>query len=120
MQKHAAGLLVTDESPNRYCLQAPAGPAALKAWGGRRNGQQIPVAWVRVGKGYVSYHLMGIYGNPKLCDGMSKGLKARMQGKSCFNFKKVDPSLFDELDRLTARSIKGFRSAGFISDQQPA
>ena len=78
----------------------------------------IPVAWVQVGKAYVSYHLMGVYGNTRLRDAMSKELKARMQGKTCFNFKVVDEKLFKELDRLTAQSIAGFRKAGYISEQK--
>ena len=62
---------------------------------------------------------MGIYGNTRLLDGMSKELKARMQGKTCFNFKVVDEKLFKELDRLTARSIAAFRRAGYISEPEP-
>jgi len=63
----------------------------------------------------VSFHLMGVYGNPKLLDGCSEDLRARMQGKSCFNFKNADEALFAELERLTADSIAGMKKAGFIS-----
>ena len=73
----------------------------------------IPVAWAQIGKAYVSYHLMGMYGNTKLRDGMSKELQARMQGKTCFNFKVADEKLFQELERVTAQGIAGFRKAGF-------
>ncbi len=45
---------------------------------------------------------MGVYGNPKLLDDSSNELRARMQGKSCFNFKSVDELLFGELERLTS------------------
>ena len=75
----------------------------------------IPVAWVQIGKAYVSYHLMGVAGNAKLCDAMSVKLKARMQGKTCFNFKLADDKLFAELDQLTGASITAFRNAGFIA-----
>jgi hypothetical protein len=34
---------------------------------------------------------------PKLLEGCSQQLRARMQGKSCFNFKTVDEALFAEL-----------------------
>lgn len=63
------------------------------------------VAGTRLGKRYVSYYLMGVYGDPGLMDGMSPELKRRMQGKSCFNFARVDKPLFDELARLTKASI---------------
>ena len=76
----------------------------------------MPVAWVQISKAYVSYHLMPIYGAPNLCASLSKELKARMQGKSCFNFKMQDEALFKELAQLTAHGITAFRKAGFIAD----
>ena len=80
-----------------------------------KKSAMMPVAWVEIGKGYVSFHLMGVYGCPKLLDGHSKELLARMQGKSCFNFKTVNEPLFAELARLTSASLNGMRKAGFIS-----
>ena len=74
----------------------------------------MPIAWVNISKAYVSYHLMGIYMNPKLQKSISPKLKARMQGKSCFNFKNSDEALFSELEKVTAKSIEDFRKAGFI------
>lgn len=114
MAGHASGLSITDDKPDRYCLEAPVGPATLKAWGGKSKRPMIPVAWVELGKSYVSYHLMGIQGNAKLQDGMSKELRARMQGKTCFNFKSEDDALFRELDQLTRHSVQALRTAGFI------
>jgi len=66
----------------------------------------MPIAWVKVGKGYVSFHHMAVYGCPALLKGISKELKARMQGKSCFNFKTVDEALFAELEGLVARAAR--------------
>ena len=120
LEKHSATLTVKADAPDHYSLAGTAGPAALKAWGGKVRKPIIPVAWVQVGKAYVSYHLMGVYGNTRLLDGMSKELNARMQGKTCFNFKVVDEKLFKELDRLTAQSITGFRKAGYISEHESA
>jgi hypothetical protein len=31
---------------------------------------------------------------------MSEDLQSRMQGKSCFNFRKVEPNLFKKLGKL--------------------
>src|SRR2546428_1216197 len=76
LQKHARTLSVKDNTSDRYCLEASAGPAALRAWDGKEKRPMIPVAWVQIGKAYVSYHLMGVYGDAKLRDGMSKELKA--------------------------------------------
>ena len=120
LQKQADGLSVTDDAPDRYCLEGPAGPATLRAWGGKVKRPLIPVAWVEIGKSYVSYHLMGVYGNPKLQDDMSKQLNAHMQGKTCFNFTTNDDTLFEELERLTTRAVAAFRAGGFISNRERA
>jgi hypothetical protein len=64
------------------------------------------VAGTRLGRRYVSYYLMGVYGDEDLAASLSPELKRRMQGKSCFNFTKVDDVLFRELESLTARSIE--------------
>jgi hypothetical protein len=62
-------------------------------------------AWfgaVQLKKSYVSWHLMPLYALPSLRDGVPLVLAKRMQGKSCFNFKKMEPELFDALEQLTA------------------
>ena len=69
--------------------------------------------WVKVGKNYVSYHFMPVYTFPKLREGMSEKLRARMQGKACFNFKAADDALFEELRELTVRGFSMGREAGF-------
>lgn len=115
LQKYSGPFTVKPDTNTKYGLYAAIGPATLKIWGGKMKKPAIPVAWIEIGKAYVSYHLMGVYGNTKLLEGMSKELKARMQGKTCFNFKKLDEKIFPELDSLTARSIDVFRKAGFIA-----
>ena len=77
----------------------------------------MPIAWVQIGKAYVSYHLMPIYACPRLLDGFSPKLKASMQGKSCFNFKTLDEPLFTELDHLTTHSFAVFKNSDYFSDQ---
>ena len=120
LEKHSAALTVKSDGPDLYSLEAGAGPATLREWRGRVRKPRIAVAWVQVGKAFVSYHLMGVYGNTRLLNGMSKELKARMQGKTCFNFKVANEKLFKELDRLTAKSISAFRKAGYISEHESA
>jgi hypothetical protein len=66
--------------------------------------ERNPTTWfggVRVGRRYVSYYLMPVYVEPALLDDVSLALKRRMQGKSCFNFTRVDEALFAELGNLT-------------------
>ena len=64
---------------------------------------------VQIKKNYVSYHLMPVYVFPDLLDDMSAGLKKRMQGKSCFNFRTPDPVLVDELSALTKAGFDRYR-----------
>jgi hypothetical protein len=113
LQKHAATLIVSEDTATRYCLEAAAGPSTLHAWGGKLRRPRIPVAWVEIGKSYVSYHLMGV-AVPAVHAGMPEALKARMQGKGCFNFAVTDPALLTDLDALTDLSIRTFKTAGFI------
>src|SRR4029453_1639233 len=120
LQENAETLSVKNDTPDCYCLEASAGHAALRAWGGKMKKAMIPIAWVQIGKAYVSYHLMGVYENARLRDGMSKELKTHMQGKTCFNLKSHDEALFKELEELTAQAIAGFRKSGFIADERSA
>lgn len=103
--RHAGRLAVTEDSPTRFCLAGGHHP---------KHRTPMPVAWVEIGKAYVSFHHMGVYAAPQLLKGGSKALKARMQGKSCFNFKTVDEPLFAELEELTVRGFAAFRRAGFM------
>jgi len=69
---------------------------------------------VRIGKAYVSFHLMGVYVYPDLLSDMSPELKKRMQGKSCFNFKQADKKLIAELRKLTKACRDRYRDAGML------
>jgi hypothetical protein len=116
LEKHRAGFSVSDDTSTRFGLEAPVGPATIKAWGGKAKAPTMPVAWVEVKKSYVSYHLMGIYVNPRLQVKLSDALRSRMQGKSCFNFKDEDEAMFRELGKVTAESLAALRKGGFIAD----
>ena len=71
-------------------------------------------AGVRKGKRYVSYYLTSVYLEPGQLDGTSPELRRRMQGKSCFNFTRVDDALFSELDGLTARGHELYAERGLL------
>jgi hypothetical protein len=63
-------------------------------------------------KSYVSVHLFPVYMFPDLLNGMSPELKKRMQGKTCWNFKKPEEPLFAELARLVEASFQRFAKLG--------
>jgi hypothetical protein len=93
---HAEGLTVTADGPKGYSLDTP--------WSARWK-KQLYFGGVQVAKNYVSFHLFPVYMYPDLLDGVSDGLRARMQGKSCFNFRAPDAALFEELAALTAAGL---------------
>lgn len=105
LQRHTGKLVVSENSPSRYCLEGGLHP---------KHKKPIPVAWVEIGKNYVSFHHMGVYARPDLLKDISKKLKARMQGKSCFNFTALDEQLFAELEELSVRAFEAFRKLPYM------
>jgi hypothetical protein len=69
---------------------------------------------VKMIKNKVSYHLMPVYTHPGLLDEVSDDLKARMQGKSCFNFKSADERLITELEELTEQGYRVYKKDSLI------
>jgi hypothetical protein len=63
----------------------------------------------QIKKNYVSFYLMPVYMYPDLLKDISPELKKHMQGKSCFNFRKVEPELFRELAELTKKGSERFQ-----------
>lgn len=102
LQKHAAKLVVTADTPTDFIVAAPH---RLD-----RIGRPLFVAAVQIRKRYVSYHLMPVYGMPSLLKGMSPDLKKRMQGKGCFNFTDIDAAQMKELSSLTKTGIAKFKN----------
>ena len=98
---YRASLAATKDGPGGLVLEVPG--LEGKPWG--------YVASVRPGKRYVSFYLMPVYAFPDLVGSISPELKRRMQGKSCFNFTKIDEPLLAELERLTAASVERYRAA---------
>ena len=99
-------LHIRGEKPDQYELVGPPTPRSL--------GREVWFGAARIGKRYVSYHLMPVYAFPDLLDGISPELKKRMQGKSCFNFTHVDEKLFKELEVLTEQGYERFKREGLI------
>jgi hypothetical protein len=80
----------------------------------QKNKKPLFFGAVQVKKAYVSFHLMPVYVKPELMAAASPELKARMQGKSCFNFKAVEPVLLKELAALTKESYASYKEQGFV------
>jgi len=96
-------LPVLADEPGSYELGMPASISPKRG---------MFVAAAREGKAYASFHLMPVYAFPDMLDAVSPEMRRRMQGKSCFNFTRIDETLFEELEGLTARGLERFRELG--------
>lgn len=103
LARHAASFVVAADTPKNYTLVS------------RRNdakGKPVYFASVLLGKRYAAYHLMPLYCDPALAQRVPPELRARMQGKTCFNFRQPDPAAFAQLDALTAEALASMRRQG--------
>jgi hypothetical protein len=93
---HAMGLKLTADGPKGYSLNTPYSEKWRK---------ELFFGGVQAMKNYVSFHLFPVYMFPDLLNGISDKLRARMQGKACFNFRAPDAALFSELSALTKAGL---------------
>ncbi|MEW6028923.1 MAG: hypothetical protein ACOYZ8_06170 [Chloroflexota bacterium] len=104
LQPFASHLTVKADMAEAYHLDGPFSPKYKK---------ELFFGSAQVKKNYVSFYLMPVYMYPELLKGVSPELKRHMQGKSCFNFKKVEPTLFEELAALTRKGFESFMQREF-------
>lgn len=104
LQPFAPRLTVKIDSAEAYQLDGPFSPKYKK---------ELFFGSAQVRKNYISFYLMPVYMYPELLRGISPELKKHMQGKSCFNFKKVEPGLFAELADLTRKGFESFMQKEF-------
>lgn len=97
---HAESLTVKTDTPDTYYLDGPYNEKWKK---------ELFFGSAQIKKNYVSFYLMPVYMYPELLNDISPELKKHMQGKSCFNFKKVEPELFQELEALTRKGAEKFK-----------
>ena len=103
-QPHEARCVTLCDEPGRYYL----GTHEVRA----KDGYRTAFGGVEIKKNYVSAHVMPVYAHPDLLDGISAELRKRMQGKSCFNFRKLDETLLAELGELIERGTARFHADG--------
>jgi len=105
LEPYEKDLHVLPYKPEYYCLVTRLAVHKSKpAW----------FAAIRMGKNYVSYHLMPVYMNAAMQKRIPPELKKRMQGKACFNFSEVHPALFCQLSELTAAGFEGYRVLKYV------
>lgn len=97
LKPYAKKLTIKTDNPNLFYLDA----AYNEKWK-----KELFFASTQIKKSYVSFYLMPVYMFPDLLKNISPELKKHMQGKSCFNFKKIEKPLFDELSQLTKQGFE--------------
>ena len=109
-RRHLDRLSVQPDSATEYTLVGRK-PSPFP----QHKGHPMQFGSVRLGKAYVSFHLMPLYMNEALSGTISPALKKRMQGKTCFNFKTApDAALLAELERLTHAGFKFFDEKNWV------
>ncbi|WP_226637653.1 hypothetical protein [Brevundimonas poindexterae] len=94
MLHHSDGLDVRRDQPGDLVVRTRQPDA---------KGQPGWFGTVTARKSYVAFHLPPLYDHPALAEALSDELERRRQGKTCFNFKALEPAVLDELAALTER-----------------
>ncbi|MCL4270642.1 MAG: hypothetical protein KJZ72_13905 [Anaerolineales bacterium] len=97
LKPYAKKLAIKTDALGHYYLDA----AYSEKWK-----KELFFAAAQVKKNYVSFYLMPVYMYPDLLKNISPELRKHMQGKSCFNFKKIEKPLFEELSQLTKQGFE--------------
>lgn len=107
---YAGRLSVKVDTPVEYTLVGKV-PSPFP----QHKGHPMYFGSVRLGKAYVSFHLVPLYMNPALTKTISPLLRKRMQGKACFNFKTdPEPGIVLELKRLAEAGIRQWREKKWL------
>lgn len=107
LRRHAGDMVVLKDTATDFTVTTRAhGPNGRPIWFGA-------VLWK---KSAVSYHLVPLYYNPRLQATVPPELLPRQHGKTCFNFQRPEPALFEQLDALTARGREHFAGQGMLAE----
>jgi len=62
----------------------------------------------------VRFYFFPIYTNPEEFEWISPAMKKCLKGKSCFHFKKLDPTLQEEFLKMINHGVKHYNEEGLI------
>lgn len=110
LRRHEDRLTVKEDSGLGYSVESRiASPFP------QHKGQPLWFGAVKVGKAYVSFHLMPVYMCPELNLMITPELKKRMQGKACFNFKTPPkPEILQQLEALTDAAVAAWTERSWL------
>lgn len=106
LRAHEPALVVARDVPGDYELtERVSGAAGV-------SGKPRFFGGVRTSRSHTTFLLAPLAGNAALVDAMSEHLRARMEGNASFQFKTIEPGLFEELAALTASCLAALPAAG--------
>jgi len=79
-----------------------------------RKFPEVYFAAVMLNKSYVSLHYMPIYAEPESKKYLKPELLSKLNGKSCFNFKKIDSVLLEQIKETLDRGFKEYQKRGWV------
>jgi hypothetical protein len=106
LRAHEASLLVARDVPGEYELTERVSGAA------GASGKPRFFGGVRTSRSHTTFLLAPLAANPALLESISDHLRARMEGNASFQFKTIEPGLFEELAALTASCLASLTPAG--------
>jgi hypothetical protein len=110
LEKQSSRLAVKTDTPIEYALVTKTVSPFPQ-----HKGHPMDFGSIRMGKAYVSFHLMPLYMCDPLLAKIPETLTKRMQGKTCFNFKEVpDPAVLKELKALTEECRKAWKERNWL------
>ena len=104
LAEHEGEMIVVHDTSTAYYLNTPTMT---------ENKQPLFFAGIEIKKNYVSFHLFPVYMYPELLEGIGD-LRKRMQGKSCFNFRKIDDAQMEGLRSLVQAGYDRYHRDGLI------
>lgn len=103
---YASRMVLTEDNDQGYSMNLPYSAQYQR---------EVFFGAAQIKKNYVSFYVMPVYMFPDLLEDSSVELQKRMQGKSCFNFKKSDPAVFAELQALLEKSVRRLEQEGLLA-----
>ena len=117
LEKYSGKYLVTEKYLGSQAKQEKPGyhlyGTEEKSYLGRKP-QHMYIAGVIQQKNYVSFYFTPIYSHADKFQDISPELKHTLKGKSCFNIKKTNPVLLEEIEHVLKNGIELYEEIDWI------
>ena len=105
LQPYQAHLSVQADQPGTFSLETVSRSF---------RGRPLFFGSAQIKKNYVSFYLMPVYVFPDLLADLPASLLKRMQGKSCFNFRRLEEIPLADLQDIIRRGFERYQQEGLL------